>query len=160
MAFDERVQKAFDFAADLTKQLITIAAAILTFTVTFIKDGAEVDGWQKAILILSWITLILSIGCGIMTLMALTGNLDPKADTNGNKTPILEITSKNVTGSSKQQILLFLAGIIFTAISGGNMLFHHEKKTKNTIIILHKSLDKKTGVPIADTIYYIPSPEH
>ena len=34
-------RKRFDFAADITKQLITLAAAIITLTVTFSKDIPE-----------------------------------------------------------------------------------------------------------------------
>ena len=34
-------KKAFDFAADITKQWITLAAAIITLTVTFSKDSRE-----------------------------------------------------------------------------------------------------------------------
>jgi hypothetical protein len=35
---EERLKKAFDFSADLTKQLITLATAIITLTITFSKD--------------------------------------------------------------------------------------------------------------------------
>jgi hypothetical protein len=35
---DERVKKAFDFAADLAKQLITLATGLIALTITFSKD--------------------------------------------------------------------------------------------------------------------------
>ena len=35
---DESTKKAFDFASDVTKQLITVASAIVTISVTFSKD--------------------------------------------------------------------------------------------------------------------------
>ncbi|HEV2354330.1 MAG TPA: hypothetical protein VGR89_08805, partial [Puia sp.] len=75
---DETQKKAFDFAADLTKQLMIFATAILAFTATFGKDaGPNPPGYIKWCVVGSWVCYILSIACGILTLMALTGNLDP-----------------------------------------------------------------------------------
>jgi hypothetical protein len=75
---EENQKKAFDFAADTTKQLITIATAIITLTITFSKDiigGA--DNGPKAWLIGAWAVFILSIIFGVGTLMTLTGTLQP-----------------------------------------------------------------------------------
>ncbi|WDF56896.1 hypothetical protein [Mucilaginibacter sp. KACC 22063] len=74
----ENQKKAFDFAAETTKQLITIATAIITLTVTFSKDilgGAQES--TKTFLIWTWGVFIVSIIMGIGTLMALTGRLLP-----------------------------------------------------------------------------------
>jgi hypothetical protein len=35
---DEQNKKAFDFAADLTKQLVTLSTSIVTLTLLFSKD--------------------------------------------------------------------------------------------------------------------------
>ncbi|MBN2828564.1 MAG: hypothetical protein JXQ26_11265 [Tissierellales bacterium] len=122
---EENQKKAFDFAADLTKQLITLSTAIVTLTVTFSKDIiGGIDDSIRYLLLLSWVAFIISIILGILTLMALTGNLDPipktKAKDNEvteNK-PILTITSKNVTGTSKLQVYTFLIALILTCSYG------------------------------------------
>lgn len=76
----ENQKKAFDFASETTKQLITIATAIITLTVTFSKEiigGAE--NAPRSILVWTWAVFILSIIFGICTLMTLTGTLQPLA---------------------------------------------------------------------------------
>ena len=125
---NEYQKKAFDFAADLTKQLITLSTGIITLTVTFSKDvfgaasSAEL-GW----LVATWVLFFLSIVFGLLTLMALTGNLDPvskKIKTESGKeveakeVPIVTITSSNVRGTSIAQILTFLVALITMGVYG------------------------------------------
>jgi hypothetical protein len=74
----EQVKKAFDFAADSTKQLITLSTAILTLTITFGKDVLQkVPAGTTQKLTYSWVIYLVSIFFGIATLLALTGTLDP-----------------------------------------------------------------------------------
>jgi len=48
----ENQKKAFDFASDTTKQLITLSTAIVTLTVTFSKDIIGVgDNSPKILLV-------------------------------------------------------------------------------------------------------------
>jgi hypothetical protein len=74
----DRTSKAFDFASDATKQLITLATAIVTVTVTF---GTSVfpnaPSWVQYVLFSAWFAYLVSIALGILTLQALTGTLDP-----------------------------------------------------------------------------------
>ncbi len=138
---NENQKKAFDFAADFSKQLITLATGILAFTITFAKDSTGKENGHRGILIGSWVLYLLSIGCGILTSMALTGNLDPIPDkkTKVKPEPILTITSPNVTLWSKCQILLFLAAIVLSSIYGSKSLFVEKPDDKKSrqIIITH-----------------------
>lgn len=69
---EEWRKQAFDFAADSTKQLITIATGVVTVTVLFSKDLDAVSrGWALA----AWIVLLLSIGSGLAALLNMSGNL-------------------------------------------------------------------------------------
>src|SRR5687768_11657747 len=62
LAMEERRKKAFDFAADATKQLVTLAIGVVTLTITFAKDVVKVaSGPQKVLLTLAWIVYLLSI---------------------------------------------------------------------------------------------------
>jgi hypothetical protein len=74
----ENQKKSFDFAADTTKQLITLATAIITLTVTFSKDIIGVgNDYPKTLLAWTWGVFIASLFFGIFALMALTGTLQP-----------------------------------------------------------------------------------
>ena len=82
-SMDEPVQKAFDFASDSTKQLITLSTAILALTITFNKDVLQsVSSSSINTLISAWIVYLVSIFFGVLTLLALTGTLDPRKDKN------------------------------------------------------------------------------
>src|ERR1700690_1310313 len=111
---DEASKKAFDFAADLTKQLITVASAIVTLTVTFSKDTpAPARTWAYA----AWSFFLLSILLGFGALMCMTGELQPKKDKGvGKANP--SIWKGNVTAFSAAQIVVFLVAISLTAWFG------------------------------------------
>jgi hypothetical protein len=138
---EEHQKKAFDFAADLTKQLITLSTAIITLTVTFSKDIiGSVDYSIRYLILLSWIGFMISILFGVLTLMALTGNLDPisrqtKKKVDGTqpepvkKDPILTITSSNVTSTSKWQVIAFMFALMLTCCYG----YVATKKSSNQV---------------------------
>lgn len=108
---DEKIKKAFDFAADLVKQLITLSTAIIALTVTFAKDIFPVDGdcfsgWLFA----AWIAYFFTIIFGVWALMALTGTLDPPNNPNTG----LSIQGRNCRIPTGLQILTFLIGVACT----------------------------------------------
>lgn len=167
MNLEETQKKAFDFAVDLTKQLITLSTAIITLTVTFSKDiiGGIVNSTNRYLLLFSWIFFIISILLGLLTLMALTGNLDPipkrkkKKDGTVEITkpdPVVTITTPNVTGTAQWQVWTFLIALGLTcwygykaATSNGSNKDKHEK----TYMVIRKSqLGNDTTIYI-DTLY-------
>lgn len=128
---EERIKSAFDFASELTKQLITLATGTIALTVTFLKEivhpanKAELYEMQdnKMWLFAAWILFLISIIAGLLTMMALTGTLEPKDKPSSASilyTPTVRGT--NVTIPSIVQIVAFLLGIIFTAIFGMRVL--------------------------------------
>jgi hypothetical protein len=112
----ERSQKVFDFASDVTKQLITLSTGVVALTITFSKDilgGVAEDKvnvffffWkvkETQLLASAWLVYLISIVFGIVALMALTGSLErPRGSTDSVYTP-------NIVIPSVAQILLFLA---------------------------------------------------
>ena len=75
-ALDDRTKKAFDFLQDATKQIITLATAILTFTITFLKDIAKnADDVSRNLLTGSWIFLVVSAIAGLFVLLNMSGVL-------------------------------------------------------------------------------------
>jgi hypothetical protein len=113
---DDRLQKAFDFASDSTKQLITLSTGVLALTITFNKDIVGGDpGQASLILFIAWVLYLLSIVCGIWTLLALTGNLEP---TGAHRNTSPSIRTRNVTLPSLLQISAFLLATLLTVIFG------------------------------------------
>ena len=79
MSFDEERKKAFDFCADATKQLITLSTGIVAFTVTFGKDFiGSVPNGARVFAYIAWGAHLLSIILGLLVLLALTAQLQPK----------------------------------------------------------------------------------
>ena len=75
-SLDDRTRKSFDFLQDATKQLIALATAILTFTITFLKDIAKDSGDPaRIVLTLSWMGLVTSAIAGLLVLLNMTGVL-------------------------------------------------------------------------------------
>jgi len=106
---DDQVKAAFDAARDTTKQLITLGTAILTLEITFSKGMTGI----RWLLPISWGFLLLSVGCGVWTLLALTGALEPL-----DKSAPVSIRGSNVTIPSMLQIILFMLGLFFTVAFG------------------------------------------
>lgn len=109
---DERIKKAFDFAADLTKQLITLATGMIALTITFNKDflGSSQNA-DKGLAYSAWYWFLASIFFGIFTLCALTGNLDAK---DKSKTPW--IFAPNIIIFSIPQFITFFVGMWLTIL--------------------------------------------
>ena len=109
---DDHVKAAFSSAADTSKQLITLATALIGAEVTFAKDILKnYDFTTKVLIGSSWVLLLVSVVFGVWTLMALTGSLGkeepPKA---------AEIFGKNICLPAICQIILFLAALLITVV--------------------------------------------
>src|ERR1039458_2282713 len=77
---DEKDKKAFDFAADLTKQPITLATGTIALTITFSKDFLQKTPASARLWALwAWGVLLASVVFGIWTMMALLRLYAPSA---------------------------------------------------------------------------------
>jgi hypothetical protein len=110
MAMSPEQQKAFDFASDATKQLITVATGVVTATVLF-SFGLDTRSREWALA--SWTALTLSVVFGLMTLLNLTGNLQNATDAKP-----ASINAKGIRQFSQIQIGLFLIGIALLVVFG------------------------------------------
>ncbi|HTW24950.1 MAG TPA: hypothetical protein VMD78_15190 [Candidatus Baltobacteraceae bacterium] len=75
---NDRQKKAFDFASDLTKQLITLSTSIVTVTLLF---SNSLTG-PRMLAVFAWAAFLVSTLCGLWALMGLTGTLAPADDPN------------------------------------------------------------------------------
>jgi len=110
---EDRVAKAFDFAAELVKQLLTLATGLIAITVTFSKDVFATEGSHLSLWLLgSWVVLLISIGSGLMGLMALTGALDPMENSNA----VPSINAPNARFFIGLQSALFGVGLVCVVV--------------------------------------------
>jgi hypothetical protein len=106
----DRRKQVFDFAADSTKQLITVSAGVITATVIFSKD---LDTISRYLALASWILLLVSVICGLLALLSMTGNLQNSLV--GSVEPNL---SEDIHSLSKYQLGSFLLGMFMVMVFG------------------------------------------
>jgi hypothetical protein len=109
-----RTDKSFQFAQDTTKQLMTLSTGIIALTITFSRDvvkNPSVSG--HSLLLWALGAFLFSTVCGVVTLMALTGNLVGAAD---DKEP--SIYARDVRIPSMLQALSFAAALALTLLYG------------------------------------------
>ncbi len=72
---DESIKMSFDFAWNLSEQIITLSTLILGFTATFAKEFKTAKKSYLTSISLAWAFFLLSILFGLLSFMALTGAL-------------------------------------------------------------------------------------
>jgi hypothetical protein len=108
---DEKDKKAFDFAAELAKQLITLATGTIALTITFSKDFLQkTPNSARPWALWAWGVLLTSVVFGIWTIMALTGSLGRVSTT------VPTIYGQNVKLPSTMQIVTFIVGLLLTIV--------------------------------------------
>ena len=136
MNADDFIKKSYDFAADLTKQMITLSTAIITLCVAFTGKLFTSESASANSVWLFWalIAFVISIAFGIFALMGLTGQLakttesqsvppagqvpesngtNPPEQTNQNsQTPSLGIYNSTNRITSIVQVFSFIIGLV------------------------------------------------
>lgn len=97
-------KQTFDFAADATKQLITVATGVVAATAIFSKN---LDNTARYVALASWTVLMISVIFGLLALFFMTGNLN-----NATRHGVAPTLSKTIQHSSLLQLGNFLLGII------------------------------------------------
>ena len=147
-------KKAFDFASDTTKQLITLSTALIAVSITF--KGNFGEGGYETLLLLCWISFFLSVVSGIGTLMALTGTLEKSTEEKtdeDDKKVALSIYGTNVKIPTILQIAFFLFGLIFLGVFGGQSIYSDKKPTNSDEIkIIRESTYKFVEPNKTDTL--------
>jgi hypothetical protein len=110
---DDKTSKAFDFAQESVKQLITLATGVIALGITFAKDFVSaVPAGARSLALWSWGAFLLSVLFGLWALLALTGTLDAEASV-----PV-SIRGTNVKIPATLQILFFVIGLSLTVWFG------------------------------------------
>lgn len=115
----ENLQKAFDFAQDTTKQLITLATGILALTLTFLKDVvSSAPAGTRLFLEWGWGVYLASILFGVFTLMSLAGNLERPGTKQAPHEGTPSIYRFNIVACQIVQIVLFVTATALTITFG------------------------------------------
>jgi hypothetical protein len=101
-----RVSKSFDVAQEVVKQLIALATAVVTVTITFLTDvlGSAPSG-AKILLGAAWLVYLLSILLGVATLMSISGTLSE------NTQPSIYAGSIRLTAGIQVGLFLLATGL-------------------------------------------------
>ena len=111
---DDETKAAFASATETVKNTLTLASAILTVSVTFLKDvNKNPSNLQALTLQASWICLLLSAALSIITLAALTGTLARARPLTCNA-----LYSVNIKRPMSAALIFFLLGLSLTAAYG------------------------------------------
>jgi hypothetical protein len=112
-ALDPRAEKGFQFAADVSKQVLSLSSGLLALSVTFAKPILEGAGSGSIrVLVVTWSALALSILLGVLTLMKMTGEIASP------RNPSPTVYGGAVRALSALQLLAFLVGAIGTFLFG------------------------------------------
>jgi hypothetical protein len=102
------IPQSFEFAKEVTTQLLTLATGVVSVSVTFTKDiSSRTTNDSRRTLYRSWICFLASICFGVWVLCAMTGTL-----AHGDPTPAA-IYEANIKVPSLLQIGSFVFGIFF-----------------------------------------------
>jgi len=107
-----RAEKAYSFAQDVAKQLITLSTAIFAVTLTFLKDVAGPEPRGTVFIEFAWGCYLASTMFGILLLMALAGNIErPQAGSDS-------IYSGTIRLFSALQVVFFGLALTLTLLFG------------------------------------------
>ena len=99
---------SFEYAKEMTTQMITLSTAVIGVSVTFAKDvEIGISGKKRLFLFLSWGAFLVSILFGILTLGSLTGLLAQNAVVSPK-----DVYDESVKFKSMAQWGVFLVGVL------------------------------------------------
>jgi hypothetical protein len=133
-------KSAIDLAADSSKQLITVATGVITATVIFSKD-LNMNFGGRVLAAVSWVVLIISVLCGLFTLLNISGQLEDCANKSLNPT----LTERGFRFFSKGQLGFFVGGIAVTILFG--LFAKTEKKPETPPVVVNCPAAQVTVVP-------------
>lgn len=108
----ERQRKSFELASDVTKQMITVAVAVVTFVSTVLRSelkAGELSAGITAALLLA----IVSVCAGLFALLVMTGTIASKNIADAQ----LSVYAWLIRGPALLQLFTFVASLILLVLS-------------------------------------------
>lgn len=130
--------KPFDYAQDVTKQILTLSTAVVTITVTFPTVlGRAAPSDARAALYGAWVLFALAIVTGVATLLNLTGRVGD-ADTIDSQ----GIDTGGIRIFATAQVVLFVAAMGATIYFGARSFGTYSASCTAKTIVTHTSLHR------------------
>ena len=121
---EPHIKLGFEFASELSEQLITISTAILALTISFTRDiPGNIPDRARRSLRAAWIMFGVSIVFGIWHLMALTGNLVVEIAPTG--------IEKNARLAAAAQSLTFVAATTLSIVYALSRMRRSEERPRS-----------------------------
>jgi hypothetical protein len=115
----KRTEMAFEYARDTSKQLTALATGVIALTATFSKEYvANTPQNLERYVIISWILLLVSVGCGQWCIMSLTGILGSQKT----PPPPLSVYTKSIQLPAILQVVSFFTGLCLIIAFAVNVL--------------------------------------
>ena len=117
----ERASAAYGVAQEVTKQLITLATAVFALTLTFADRIAKPGHGCRTLLEISWVLYLVSVAFGLLTFMALAGQIaEPKVEKgqSGEEHPVDTINTWAIRTPALAQVLTLGTALVLTLIYG------------------------------------------
>ena len=125
MTIDPQLELAIGQIVDLADKISAVSAAVLTLSITFLKEVVRTpDKKDRNLITAAWIGFLLTIVAGIMTRMAITGSLLKTI-------PLVKI-EENVSRPATVQIGLFMVSTILFILLGRRGLVERGKTERPT----------------------------
>lgn len=103
------LDKAFDVALEIDKQITAISTAVLALTAVFLDSDTRLSLTERRLLGASWVGFGVAVLLGVIILMIATGRLTTKP-------PSQVVNAGDFKTASGAQILSFLAAVIFMVV--------------------------------------------
>jgi hypothetical protein len=119
----EREKKSLDFTVELSKQLLTLAAAITAFSIAFANELVDVQSGQAYPdgLVFAWALFFLSIAAGVQQLIAASRQVSvaPQSDSSGTglRAKIVWLVDKHAGAIQTMLFVLGLLAVLFVMIA-------------------------------------------
>jgi|ERR1700726_1157481 len=149
---DEQAKKAFDFASDASKQLITLSTGVIALTVTFNKDfiGQNASG-AKGWLVAAWFAYLVSIFFGCWFLLSVAGTFA--------KTLKPYLYDTNTVLPAYGQVVAFVIALVLTVVFGWQAFGASSAKPGSTPIATVSPAPSPTLKPcVCPTFEITPTP--
>jgi len=115
---DERTKKAFDFTAESSKQMTTLATGIIALSVVFIDKVIGEGDVDMRMLQWAWLCFVGTVVFGLWMSLSLAGTLGSKTVSDAQLTTY----KPNMQLPMVLQIVSFVAGIVLTVLFGWHAL--------------------------------------
>jgi|ERR1051325_6470573 hypothetical protein len=120
------LEKSFEYAAETTKQVLTLSSGIIAVTVTFTHDITEPGSRATPLIAGAWLCFAIALFLGVLSFMAMTGLISRAVRYKTQP----DLYARNLRIFASLQIAVFAIGIAMTVTFGVVALYERDARAK------------------------------